>query len=83
MHFRSHGNENNCVTAVETGGEQHPTGVLRSNLSSRRRPRKKITDTEWCLLFFGAGDEARTRYLHLGKVALYRMSYARVEHIGL
>ena len=28
---------------------------------------------------FGAGDEARTRYLHLGKVALYRMSYARTE----
>ena len=28
-------------------------------------------------LFFGAGDEARTRYLHLGKVALYQMSYAR------
>ena len=27
---------------------------------------------------FGAGDEARTRYLHLGKVALYRMSYTRV-----
>ncbi len=30
------------------------------------------------LLFFGAGDEARTRYLHLGKVALYRMSYTRI-----
>ena len=30
-------------------------------------------------LFFGAGNEARTRYLHLGKVALYQMSYAR-EH---
>ena len=29
-------------------------------------------------LFYGAGDEARTRYLHLGKVALYRMSYARI-----
>ena len=31
-----------------------------------------------CLLllsFAGAGDEARTRYLHLGKVALYQMSY--------
>lgn len=28
-------------------------------------------------LFFGAGDEARTRYLDLGKVALYQMSYAR------
>jgi hypothetical protein len=24
---------------------------------------------------YGAGDEARTRYLHLGKVALYQMSY--------
>ena len=30
------------------------------------------------LSFFGAGDEARTRYLHLGKVALYRMSYTRI-----
>ncbi len=30
---------------------------------------------------FGAGDEARTRYLHLGKVALYRMSYARMIFI--
>ena len=30
------------------------------------------------LLFYGAGDEARTRYLHLGKVALYRMSYTRI-----
>ena len=30
-----------------------------------------------CGIFVGAGDEARTRYLHLGKVALYRMSYTR------
>ena len=30
------------------------------------------------LNFFGADDEARTRYLHLGKVALYRMSYIRM-----
>ena len=29
--------------------------------------------------FHGAGDEARTRYLHLGKVALYRMSYTRMD----
>ena len=29
------------------------------------------------MVFYGAGDEARTRYLHLGKVALYQMSYAR------
>ena len=27
----------------------------------------------------GAGDGARTRYLHLGKVALYQMSYARMN----
>ena len=27
--------------------------------------------------YTGAADEARTRYLHLGKVALYQMSYAR------
>ena len=30
---------------------------------------------------YGAGNEARTRYLHLGKVALYRMSYARVSRL--
>ena len=28
--------------------------------------------------FHGADDEARTRYLHLGKVALYQMSYVRI-----
>ena len=27
---------------------------------------------------YGAADEARTRYLHLGKVALYQMSYGRI-----
>ena len=31
-------------------------------------------------VFFGAGNETRTRYLHLGKVALYRMSYARTRN---
>ena len=30
-----------------------------------------------CVRDLEAGDEARTRYLHLGKVALYRMSYTR------
>ena len=29
---------------------------------------------------YGAGNETRTRYLHLGKVALYRMSYARTRN---
>ena len=31
---------------------------------------------------YGAGDEARTRYLHLGKVALYQMSYTRIDPVG-
>ena len=34
------------------------------------------------MVFYGAGDEARTRYLHLGKVALYRMSYTRIGNIA-
>ena len=29
-------------------------------------------------VLFGADDGARTRYLHLGKVALYQMSYIRI-----
>ena len=36
---------------------------------------KKATESLGC--FAGADDEARTRYLHLGKVALYQMSYIR------
>ena len=35
--------------------------------------------TTWLRYHIGAGDEARTRYLHLGKVALYRMSYTRIS----
>ena len=31
------------------------------------------------LAFCGAANEARTRYLHLGKVALYQMSYGRMS----
>ena len=47
-----------------------------SILISCRNPKKEVT-TYVVTSFFGAGDEARTRYLHLGKVALYQMSYAR------
>ena len=48
-------------------------GWNRSSLVTRR---KKAQPFGWT--FYGAGDEARTRYLHLGKVALYRMSYTRI-----
>ena len=49
-------------------------GQMRPN---KKEKAKKIT--LFCLLFFGASDEARTRYLHLGKVALYQMSYTRIS----
>ena len=42
-------------------------------LKKRRLLHSKIS----VLSHVGAEDEARTRYLHLGKVALYQMSYSR------
>ena len=42
----------------------------------RHIPKRIPHPVGWGILF-GAGDEARTRYLDLGKVALYQMSYAR------
>ena len=42
----------------------------------------KKTTTQRVVVFFGAGDEARTRYLDLGKVALYQMSYARKRKVN-
>ena len=63
---------------------------LRSRLPTRPRSFKQFTglfefaygeptfSSPWGLLLLnGADDGARTRYLHLGKVALYQMSYAR------
>ena len=42
-------------------------------------PLPKIKATGFaCRFYFGAANEARTRYLHLGKVALYQMSYGRI-----
>ena len=50
-------------------------------LHSKSAASKKKRHTNVCLFFFGAGDEARTRYLDLGKVALYQMSYARKRKV--
>ena len=33
------------------------------------------------LFFSGAEDGARTRYLRLGKAALYQMSYSRIKSV--
>ena len=46
----------------------------------RHIPKRIPHPTGWGILS-GAGDEARTRYLDLGKVALYQMSYARKRKI--
>ena len=45
--------------------------VEAASLCSKFRCKKENTSDE---VLFGAGYEARTRYLHLGKVALYQMS---------
>ena len=45
----------------------------------KKYPRKDVCNTSFRGLSFGAADEARTRYLHLGKVALYQMSYGRIK----
>ena len=47
------------------------TGWCSNQLSYRAILEQRL------LLHYGAADEARTRYLHLGKVALYQMSYIR------
>ena len=35
----------------------------------------------YCAIKIGAVDEARTRDLHLGKVALYQLSYYRIPMV--
>ena len=52
-----------------------------SRSAQQNRRFKKIRPPFGWSYFFGAGDEARTRYLDLGKVALYQMSYARKRKI--
>ena len=48
--------------------------VRRDLISYFKTKTPNLTGGGFCS---GAGDGARTRYLHLGKVALYQMSYAR------
>ena len=52
------------------------TGWCSNQLSYRAILEQRL------LLHNGAADEARTRYLHLGKVALYQMSYGRILHVA-
>ena len=67
--------QNNCF-APSSRRKQQSTGLLHLIVRASSSTKNK-RDAKASLLFFGAGDEARTRYLHLGKVALYQMSYTR------
>ena len=62
------------------GAKKAPSGQNGAFLSVNRGVVNIKKPRQIALAFlFGAGNEARTRYLHLGKVALYQMSYARRE----
>ena len=50
-------------------------------VSVEKSHRRASLHKRW--LHVGAADEARTRYLHLGKVALYQMSYGRIPGTSL
>ena len=51
-----------------------PSTSSKNSLGFQKEKHLSKTDA----FLFGAADEARTRYLHLGKVALYQMSYSRI-----
>ena len=67
------------------GANQSRTGLTGfairgiTALLSRRVTDKKGKLFSFPFLKYGAGNEARTRDLNLGKVALYQLSYSRVE----
>ena len=69
-----------CFLEVTPGFEPGSEGFADLCLTTwPRHQLYKIIGAEAPKCHFGAGDEARTRYLHLGKVALYQMSYTRRE----
>ena len=75
-----------CRAATRTRAPKHATGMFFSLRSCPFEPLPDLTKKETTILtdggfLFGAGDEARTRYLDLGKVALYQMSYARTTMV--
>ena len=61
---------------IEPGNKGFADLCLTAWLWRRISPKARLESR--FRLFVGADDEARTRYLHLGKVALYQMSYIRI-----
>ena len=60
----------------EPGNQGFADPCLTTWLWRHRRLQELLSSKNSCQKT-GADDEARTRYLHLGKVALYQMSYIR------
>ena len=67
---------------MSVAGVAHPVErhLAKVEVASSSLVARSIRADAFSICSYGAGDEARTRYLHLGKVALYRMSYARNGH---
>ena len=63
--------------SVPTAGRGSGWKPADTTVSAEEHAKK--SPPKWVVIY-GAGDEARTRYLDLGKVALYQMSYARRRH---
>ena len=66
-----------CAFLVATRIGLEPTTPSVTGWCSNQLSYRAILE-QLLLLRYGAADEARTRYLHLGKVALYQMSYGRI-----
>ena len=64
-----------CAGGAEKGAAGEKKGGERQ--AERRTEEIKKAGCNQAVCYYGAGDEARTRYLDLGKVALYQMSYTR------
>ena len=64
--------------SVPTAGRGSGWEPADTTVSAEEHAKK--SPPKWVVIY-GAGDEARTRYLDLGKVALYQMSYARKRKV--
>ena len=66
------GGAKRCVVYPEA--RDRPSGLS----ATAQRSKRQRAFTEANALYIGAGNEARTRDLNLGKVALYQLSYSRI-----
>ncbi len=67
------GGAKRCVVYPEA--RDRPSGLS----ATAQRSKRQRAFTEANALYIGAGNEARTRDLNLGKVALYQLSYSRMN----